>query len=187
MAIDPYHRSSSVATCVPFSADRQTAAWADLRPRQRTADRAPFDVPLPMARAPYRTLHDVSAPTPSSSGLRFRRATCPLTARSTVRTGAQRMVPMEQKPPPAPRAEVAGGRQGRRRAQVRIVRSGDGSRGEDDITEMKEELAELKETISEVNQALRATRQDVSDEQDRRAQLDDTLMESLAELLIPGT
>ncbi|CBH23643.1 Conserved hypothetical protein [Salinibacter ruber M8] len=54
---------------------------------------------------------------------------------------------------------------------------------EDDITEMKEELAELKETISEVNQALRATRQDVSDEQDRRAQLDDTLMKTLEELL----
>ncbi|MCS4223581.1 hypothetical protein [Salinibacter ruber] len=54
---------------------------------------------------------------------------------------------------------------------------------EDDITEMKEELAELKETISEVNQALRATRQDVSDEQDRRAQRDDTLMKALEELL----
>lgn len=54
---------------------------------------------------------------------------------------------------------------------------------EDDISEMKEELAELKETISEVNQALRATRQDVSDEQDRRAQLDDTLMKFLKELL----
>jgi myosin heavy subunit len=61
--------------------------------------------------------------------------------------------------------------------------SGPATEVEDDITEMKEELAELKETISEVNQALRATRQDVSDEQERRAQLDDTLMESLAELL----
>jgi hypothetical protein len=50
-------------------------------------------------------------------------------------------------------------------------------------TEVEDDIAELKETISEVNQALRATRQDVSDEQERRAQLDDTLMESLAELL----
>ncbi|MCS3663468.1 chromosome segregation ATPase [Salinibacter ruber] len=54
---------------------------------------------------------------------------------------------------------------------------------EDDITEIKEELDELKETISEVNQALRATRQDVSDEQARRAQLDDTLTKALEELL----
>ncbi|MCS3857815.1 hypothetical protein GGP89_001189 [Salinibacter ruber] len=54
---------------------------------------------------------------------------------------------------------------------------------EDDITEMKDELADLKETVSEVNQALRATRQDVSEEQDRRAHLDDTLTKALEELL----
>ncbi len=60
---------------------------------------------------------------------------------------------------------------------------GPATKVEDDITEMKDELAELKETVSEVSQALRATRQDVSDEQDRRAQLDDTLMKFLKELL----
>lgn len=54
---------------------------------------------------------------------------------------------------------------------------------ENDIAEMKEALAELKETILQVNQALRAIAEDVSEEQDRRTQLDDTLMKALKELL----
>jgi len=84
---------------------------------------------------------------------------------------------------PLPPSELRWQESGKAHGGPKYESSGPATEVEDDITEMKEELAELKETISEVNQALRATRQDVSDEQDRRAQLDDTLRKSLAELL----
>lgn len=72
MAIDPYHWSSPVATCVPFSADRQTAAWADLRPpstdcRQgslrRSAAHGPRSLPYTARRQrPYSLIFGFAFP-----------------------------------------------------------------------------------------------------------------------------